>query len=722
MSSGYESEAEEVSVGSDDSGTPFVSLSTIIEDFKKPPEPYWLADIRFAHLVIPSCLSAEEAATREIISAIRGQEIHCPIIFVLSRHKQRICSTEMLDLPLLPQYHETTLGYEWFSSILEKNRAGEGPGNWKQVEDADEWESSLMLPKQVFVVFSIDPYMSADCALALTGLVQWACDISETQFASIRVLTTSNLFGNNLLSELVSIRSSYPVAHYEIPIPRHVFAIPEYAVDNSHGNAMYNSIENRVLARDEDDGHAILFVPPLTRKDVFPTITQSLSHNTLLLKHVNDTGPIMKWRLTLQSNQTLQDNPATVIEVDAEHPIPSFLDGYSHVQVVLGRRCMRLLFDKDVKQVVYTETALTQTEFNDMQWWAYQPDIHPDNIVIYPGSDGLAASEGAPVYRPLHVDNDQAGGFVAGVYAMSHWGIQVDRVLEAFVKSAGIASEMKARLRRVGIIHPVTPKLCLGDAQESVFKAVLHLVRYDHRIAHFIALKSSNPEVRRLKVQVAVLMVLAKDWPLESLDTARLRVRGWGVLKYALHWGDLWQNLGLWKYVSASCQDFETIEVSDTFMVSGGDGNTVVRAKGAFIFRQITTAFETILNGMAEYPDVHLPPHRIRDEVGDLDMHQMVQLLRHLVCAYNYQVTQSCLARDDEGNTYIKHVIISSSSRLGARLELSGRLNPLPLEAFIELQKDGLVYGVCTQLRLEGETLMGDHWTYIPQELAVEWF
>ncbi|KAF5537018.1 hypothetical protein FNAPI_11525 [Fusarium napiforme] len=698
MSSDYGSEA---SVGSDDPHDPETSLKSlarIMEDFEKAPEPNWLADIRFGHLVVPSCLSAEDMTTGSILSAIRAR-IDCPVIFVLSRHKQRICSTEMLDLPVLPKHNETTLEYAWFSSILEENRAGEGPGNWKPMESVDEWERNLMLPKQVFVVFSLDPYMSADCALALTGLVQWACDISETQSASIRVLTTSNLFGNNLLSELVSIRSSYPVAHYELPILRYVSAVPEYAVDNSEGDAMYNSIANRVLARDEDDANAILFVPPLTRTDIFPSITQPLTHNALLLKHMNDTGPLMKWRLTLQSQQTLQDNPATVIEI------------------VIGRRCMRHIFDKDIKQVVYTETALTQTEFNDIQWWAYQPNVHPDNKIVYLGSDGFHASEGAAVYRPLHVENDQAGGFIAGVYAMSHWGIQVDRVLEAFVKSPGVASEMKERLQRVGIIHPVTPKLCLGDAQESVFKAVLHLVRYDHRIAHFIALKSSNAEVRRLKVQVAVLMVLATDWPLESLDNETFRIRGWGVFDYVTRWGDLWQHLGLWKYISTSCQDFETIEVSDTFSVSGRDGNTVVRAQGAFIFRQLTTALETTLNGMTEYPDVHLPPHRIRDEVGDLDIHQMTQLLRHLACAYNYQITKSRLAHDDEGEAYVKHVLVSSNTPL----ELRGRLSPLPLGTFMELEQSGFVYGVCTQLRLEGETLVGDQWTFIPQSLAAEW-
>ncbi|KAF5698705.1 hypothetical protein FMUND_15035 [Fusarium mundagurra] len=187
-----------------------------------------------------------------------------------------------------------------------------------------------MLPKQVFIIFALDPYMSADCALALTGLVQWACDISETQSASIRVLTTSSLFGNNLLSELVSIRSSYPVVHYELPIPRYVNAVPDYLVNNSEGDAMYNNIANQVLARTEEDAHAILFVPPLTRTDIFPTITQPLSHNALLLKHINDTGPLMKWRLTLQAQQALHDNPGTIIEVDAEHPITSFLKDYSH--------------------------------------------------------------------------------------------------------------------------------------------------------------------------------------------------------------------------------------------------------------------------------------------------------------------------------------------------------------------------------------------------------
>jgi hypothetical protein len=150
-----------------------------------------------------------------------------------------------------------------------------------------------MLPKEAFVVFFIDPYMSADCALALTGLVQWAFDISEKQAANIRVLATSNYFGNNLLSELVSIRSQYPVVHYEIPIPTHVEVIPGFTIDNSEGDEIFDNIENLVLARDDYNEHAILFVPPLTRRDIFPTTAHSLSYNALFLKNINDTGPIM---------------------------------------------------------------------------------------------------------------------------------------------------------------------------------------------------------------------------------------------------------------------------------------------------------------------------------------------------------------------------------------------------------------------------------------------
>ncbi|KAH7210898.1 uncharacterized protein BKA55DRAFT_698027 [Fusarium redolens] len=189
---------------------------------------------------------------------------------------------------------------------------------------------------------------------------------------------------------------------------------------------------------------------------------------------------------------------------------------------------------------------------------------------------------------------------------------------------------MKERLRRVGIIHPHVPKLCFGDSQESVFKAALHLVRYDHPTAHFIALKSSDPQVRRLKVQVAILIVLTKDWAIETHGSSVFSARGWGVFDYVRNWGGLWQGL-----------------VSDTSLVCGIDNNLSVPAQGAFIFRQMTKAFETILNGVTEYPEVHLPPHRIVHEAGDLDNHQMKQLLRHLLCAYIYQVTKSHLAIDD---------------------------------------------------------------------------
>ncbi|KAF4342769.1 hypothetical protein FBEOM_3291 [Fusarium beomiforme] len=710
MSSGYESESDVTSQ------TCFDTLSEIIERFKKAPDPGWLPNIRFGHLTVPVCLGPVYAIMDCIASTIRQTEFDSPVIFILSRHEQRLCNlSTMNELPILPDYQDKTLEYSWFSSVLEGNRTNEGPGGWKQVENKNEWELNLSLPKEAFIIFSVDPYMSADCALALTGLVQWACDTAERQGANIRVLTTSSHFGNQLLSELVSIRSQYPVTHYELPIPTYVDVIPADALDNSEGDEMFDRIETRALARDEDDKHALLFVPPLVRTDIWPNLGPALSRNDLLIKHINDDGPLMEWHLTAQNGPATLHDFGTVIDVDVEHPIPSFLYGYSHAQIVLGKRCFRKVFDKDVKQVVYTQLALTQHELNDLQWWCYQPDITPGNITIYLGADGLRACEDAPVYAPRHVENDHAAGFIAGVYAISHWGVDVGRVLQAFVKSPGIVFEMEQRLQKVGIIHPRAQKLCLGDSQEAVFKAVLHLVRYDHRLAHFIALKSSDPQVRRLKVQLAVAMVLAKDWFFETHGEVILC--GWGVRDYVT-WGDLWLNMGLWKRLSSDHEDFENLSVSDTSIITDAYNTESLPAQGAFIFRQMTTALEEILNGMTEYPDVCLPPHRIRNEVGDLDIHQMKQLLRHFLCSHLYQATKSHLVIDAEDHGHLEHILLSSRTKL----ELRSSLFPLTIRTFMDLEEDGIVYGICTLLVLEEDTLIGTRWTYVPHDLIAEWF
>jgi hypothetical protein len=125
MSSDY---AIEGSVNSDMS---LDSLPAVMKAFKKASEPDFLPNIRFGHLTVPAGLSTKDATNYRIISAIRQEEIDYPIIFILSRHSQRICSMATLeDLPVLPKNDEKTLEYSWFSSILEQNRAGDGSGNW----------------------------------------------------------------------------------------------------------------------------------------------------------------------------------------------------------------------------------------------------------------------------------------------------------------------------------------------------------------------------------------------------------------------------------------------------------------------------------------------------------------------------------------------------------------------------------------------------------------
>ncbi|EXL47969.1 hypothetical protein FOCG_10475 [Fusarium oxysporum f. sp. radicis-lycopersici 26381] len=62
-----------------------------------------------------------------------------------------------------------------------------------------------ILPRNIIVVFQIDPTVPADCALALIAVVQWALDVSLEAGSQVRVITLTTDDGCDFVSTLVAL-------------------------------------------------------------------------------------------------------------------------------------------------------------------------------------------------------------------------------------------------------------------------------------------------------------------------------------------------------------------------------------------------------------------------------------------------------------------------------------------------------------------------------------
>ncbi|KAL5598136.1 hypothetical protein FOBRF1_011929 [Fusarium oxysporum] len=712
MSSDYESEESVTSVDG------FEILDGIIEKFCTLPRSR--SNVRFGHLTVPAYFTTKYKIV-DLLSSSIHEATESTQIFVLSRKEHRLFSSFRFEhLPLRLHEREQTLDHAELCTVLEECRydpdSPEETDIWWEGNE-DDWIREQFLPREVFIAFSLDPWMSAACALALTGLVQWACDVAKSDGANIRVLTFSNFFGNSLLSELVSLRSQQPVEHFELPIPTRFNLIPDAAIDLTHEDHVYSTIQARMSPLNAESKNAVLVVPPINREDLFPGLR--LAHNVryqyLLIKDVFDSGDSMSWNLT--NHAPGFGRTVTVIQVDLEHPIPDVLTGFERVHVVLVKSCMRTVFDEDTKQVVKTELSITQSELDGLQWWCFQLNNRFPHIRVYAGSEGLRANEDAAIYRPLHIMNDHAGAFISGVYGMSSWGIDVDRVVGCFIKSNAIISQVTSLLRKEGLIHGHLPRLAFTGAEEATYRVVLRATRYDHRIAHFYALPSSDAKVRLLKAQLAVVLAVSKDWTVE-IDPendfgADVPVFGWGSNLCNL--GDLWQVLGMWKVIAVNWKDFGSIPVRQE-SVWDATGYLTLPIGAALHFYGTNRDLEKALYD-ADFC-IGLPHHHIKDETESLNNDHMREVLQHLLRAFQHQLISTRLAVVD-GEEHLKHTVVSSGKSVELRSKRA--VSPLPDAIFTDLERNGVLYGICTEFIKEEDSLVAMNWTCIPHDLVAEY-
>ncbi|KAJ4251899.1 hypothetical protein NW762_011196 [Fusarium torreyae] len=649
-------------------------LDTIVQDFSETPINS-TDRVRFGHLTIPVCLHAGHNIVQELKNSIRLTYDTIPIIFVLSRIEHRLAEEFGVEgLTEIPTYGTKTLSYKMFLHILDMNSQPlEGDGAEAWFDGSHPWAHKFILPEKAFVIFSLDPDLSAECSLAVIGLTQWACDVSHRIGSHIRVLTTSGYFGNNLLSDLVGDRVDFPVAHYELTIPTHVNAVLEQSIDRGNAIACINHhLENS----SENSRHAIIFIPPNEQNGILPV---SVQNRYLQTRQIYD--PALRMIATLA--WTVQDPhiKGVAIQVSPDHPIPTVVQGFTHLHVVLGDTYARTVFDHTSRQIVQTKVLLTQEERDMAQWWCYQPTVDLERTHDYTGVGGLD-HPGSITPRHVHVENSQAGGFIARLYN-SPWCKDADRVLRCFIRSPEVMLEMRNRLRLQGILKPGSRRIDLWGAEVMLFEDALPTLGYDHSLAYFVAIESSTSEVREFKSLLAAFLSVVPEWNLEcKQELLDVECRGWG--KSLVSTGDLWLTFGIWKTRNmAAVESFDCEKYAES----------------------VCLARKEILESSSHYCAQHdlghnQPPHRVNDETKDSPEMQLKEVLQHLLRAYPHQLVCTRLVP------------------YGVDMRVSGVMD---INKFKELERDGVVYGICATFQKCGLVLSSNTWAWIPHDLVMDW-
>ncbi|KAF4990325.1 hypothetical protein FGRMN_8554 [Fusarium graminum] len=662
----------------------------------------------------------QQQIENDIRQLIQKAEPDTTVIFVMSQTEQRLAGMLPVEgLDTLMASNEQILNYEWFSSILHQNRiaSGAGPGVWKDAE-ANLWKAALILPKKAFVVFHLDPYLSADCCLALLGLFQWASDVSQRQESNIRVLATGNKSQSGLLSELAGIYTK-PVASYQLPVSTEIDLIPEECAGNIEGNEIITKIFEDV---DRNTGkHAILFVPPPSSemRASLDVHSRKFRDESISPKFTMDSGETLIARMNYQRNSMRYRPKTVVIDVGLGHTIPDFLTRYTHCHIVLGNSCERVVFDAVCGQLVTAKVALSKDELDEIRWWCDQPLIKTENLHIY---GGLKVSD-STIGRPVRIEHDQAGGFIAAVCGMSNWGINVRRVLRCFIKNPLTIREMLTFLHGVGILKPKTLNSGLTDKEDRIFRAVLGIVRYDYRLARFLSMPCADVQVRRLKVQIAVLLILKDDWKMVAVGTQPDSFWGWCSRMSPL--GGIWRDLSLWKRLSKDHVDFENGEFLHRPMLYDLAGVVQYPSYGCVVSCSLTRKLEAALNGIGQdFDDVAIPAHRIRDETDHLSFPQFLTVWRQLLVVFFDQLVVTSFVQGD-GEPRFEHQLKSKGFSIELRHESGEAVFDVSsmgdFEKFTVPWRSNVVYGICLQfVRKRDCPLVGTQWNFIPPQCIKE--
>ncbi|KAF5600421.1 hypothetical protein FPANT_2436 [Fusarium pseudoanthophilum] len=682
-------------------------LDQFISAFSVSPTP-GRPNARFGHIKIPGFRLQGPSLMESIRQSFSSTQAE-NVIFVASE-LERAVGFGLTEPGVVP----IELVFSELLTCVKMNRADAGHGTaWKSPRDGT-WQQGI-LPRNIAVVFQIDPSVPADCALALIAIVQWALDVSLETGSYIRVLTLATDENCNFLTTLTKA----PIEYLDLSMQDVSFLI-ESATTQIHSTKDVTATLEE-LAED------------FRRAPTVPQLVLSFRNADLADRYDGMNGQVHTSLMEqtdehqglLEYATCPNDSHAVWLNVDpALSLLPIQFQGYDKIHILLGSQLLSTAWDNITEQLAENLRWTSREEREAQLQWARQP---PNSEVHIHLEDETTGSNGEDIEhfisstncRRRQVENSQMGGFIAAVMSLESWGLDIRRMIACFNRYPSRIGCMQHRLRIQRIITSTTLNLSQGEA--AAFTAVLPLVSYDHRLAFFVAL-DSHQMVRKVKIHLAAMIssdmenivTLRTDQPIDPLgEKARALLDScWGHCKGMEGYGTFWLLLGLWK-------GFEVAR-------DNGRENTgplrelVLDDRASFRAKNLIIAMSKALMDVGVESASHQTFHGEHEPFTE-ERRRVLQT--HLLQAYIFQLTGGYKALADlQTGPRVFHRFIANDVLVQVPCVFTRVTSLVSVERLLEDAGDNLVLGISHSVVRIGKSancLMD--WTMVPKDLVARW-
>lgn len=652
----------------------------------------------FGHIAMPPCrvLGVPQA----IYDLLPVNRTDTSVIFV--NFDEKLAAADN-DLPI------ENLSFGEFMSILRKNiRPEKGPFPWWEPIDVDDWLEEKILPAKAVVVMQLSPQISAACALALTGVVEWACAEFPVE-RDIRVVTMSSPIGQDLLVDLVSQKGGHfsvspcdieslliqdPTKNCRVHDARSLEQIYETLQDVINEP----STNARLILSFDENIDDYLYSPLDDEEDesferFHAFASNVLSHNFQLAERAKPGKTIV----------------ATVFG-HFDH-LPSIMDSFQELHLVLGRiDATTPAWDNKYQQVLAYPHWTSKQDRMSQLWWACQPEGVAVTVYSAKYTPEEFVKNGADHVRL--VQGTQLGGYMAAALDLMSFNVGSEEAIALFIQSPSIIEVIKTRLTLQTLIS--SHGLNLSSTEARLFRNVLPRFNYDHRLAMLFAL-DCNPAVRRFKSYFIAALVGGNvcafkntDITLQDGQDVFRASRGYG--SSLVRYGTTWLILGLAKLFTAVA-------------MASGDTNQLT---GIATFRaaDVELVRNTYYGLLSAFEEHGLNPGSLPFELAEhgLSKDDKFRLHTDLFLAYMHQV--SLCHRPSEGNGgnhELEFKALTSMQPCGFSLStdvLSLLFNPQ--RVLREMGNEGW-YGISHTLSRSSASLTFHEWDVIPAEVVALW-
>lgn len=696
-------------------------LKPFLESFcapirREPGDP----PVRFGHITIPPYRLREPSLLELMGRALpsTGDKTDLRPFFVMSDFEFNMITDETLGELTKRALPSVVTGFVEILQALRRMRCGDGSGRnaWDSIMDPMGWEKKGGIPGRAVIIIQLDSRVSADSALALISLVQWVFDVSVNANTSLHVLTMSTDPGYNIVPALAKLRCpEIVVAELDLAILADQDPVANAKVVGEKDVA---SKIDEAIARGGTRPIAVIMFE-------YVFIGQNLPESAVDAFHLDDARHISRFNSSRRWKRNLPRVLMLILKGNLPL-VPTALEGYDEIHVVLGSSYWDIAWHNDAGQLAQYSRATAHDERRDQLWWARQPDAKA--TYVYTGGSSIKAFLEAGHHRHRLIEDTQLGGFVASVFDMQSWGIDPKRVVRRCVQAPALdmTMEMLDRLKLQRVISQ--SGFILPKPDDKAFRSILPLVDYDHRLALFVALDSGNPDhmVRMVKVQLAALAVFGLErifsfnspeqdlWEMtEKHPHLPSMVYGAcvGYGRSLATRGTMWLSLGLWKHFLST--DYAPHNPKAKAL------HSLVR-----VDRGLSQMAEDRANEMfhaLRTQGIMVPPGiQVAREVNEIDMAQQSQLQAHLLQAFLHQLI--AVHRPNESSELAHDLIATDTPVYEIRLNES-IAGILPIDQIHETDATKCSFGVCHLLRkMQGKSAFSAYdWTHIPVSIVAQW-